>query len=424
MKALRNPVALITLLALQACSMMPWTDDSVHDKIDIASLDNPSSIQPQIFNLRGHVVNGHEVSTFTPCGSNKQYWLNLAKISSSENKRLKQSISFPYQPVEAKVSGYLQLSNPKKNGVAANYDAIFKAESLSLITSDSTSCDPGVTAKDSDWLGSYQAKSKTNSNFQVSLELFADHSAVTTYQYNDGQPNSIERGFWQRLNHSQIQVIMTNHQNQPLVSERLFSRTGTTLTATQEKVGSMVYEMAQGGLVLFKEDQALNERQSDTISNDPHQIHSSAAFDPKVDRALRQYLSEQHIDAAGTRYRWLTYDLNHDGSNELLVQLDWCGSGGCTLLIFENEQKIWQFNSKVILVNTPINLGSERHQKWQDLVLFVSGGGAAPNQHTLKFNGSKYPLNPSLAPIADYDKISPIQLFADGLTPHQEGITL
>ena len=143
-----------------------------------------------------------------------------------------------------------------------------------------------------------------------------------------------------------------------------------------------------------------------------------------MDKALRQYLSEQNIDAAGTRYRWLTYDLNHDGKNELLVQLDWCGSGGCTLLIFENGQKTWQFNSKVTLVNTPINLGSERHQQWQDLVLFVSGGGAIPNQHTLRFNGSEYPLNPSLAPIADYDKISPIQLFADGLTPHQEGITL
>ena len=423
MKALRNPVALITLLALQACSMVPWTDDSAHEETNTASLNNPTSIQPQTFSLRGQIVDGHEVSTFTPCGSNKQYWLDLAKVSRSENEKLKQSISFPYQPVEVKLSGYLQLSSPA-DGFATNYDAIFEAESLNIVTPNPTSCSPAVTAEDSNWLGLYQARSKTNTNFQVSLELFADHSAVTTYQYSDGQPNSIERGFWQRLNHSQIQVMMTHHQNQPLVSERLFSRTGTTLKATHEKVGNMVYEMAQGGLILFKVDQALNKEKPVTMSGNPQRINSSATFDSRVDKALRQYLSEQNIDAAGTRYRWLTYDLNHDGKNELLVQLDWCGSGGCTLLIFENGQKTWQFNSKVTLVNTPINLGSERHQQWQDLVLFVSGGGAIPNQHTLRFNGSEYPLNPSLAPIADYDKISPIQLFADGLTPHQEGITL
>ena len=423
MKALRNPVALITLLALQACSMMPWTDDSAHKNTNTASLDNPSSIQPQTFSLQGQIVDGHEVSTFTPCGSNKQYWLDLAKVSRSENKKLKQSISFPYQPIEAKISGNLQRSSPK-DGFAANYDAIFKAESISIVAPDSTSCDPAVTAKDSDWLGLYQAKSETNANFQVSLELFADHSAVTTYQYTDGQPNSVERGFWQRLNHSQIQVMMTHHQNQPLVSERLFSRTGKTLNATQEKVGNMVYEIAQGGLMLFKVEQVLNNRQPSAMSSDPQRIKSTAEFDPRVDKALRQYLSEQNINAAGTRYRWLTYDLNQDGKNELLVQLDWCGSGGCTLLIFENGQKTWKFNSKVTLVNTPINLGSERHKQWQDLVLFVSGGGAVPSQRTLKFNGSEYPLNPSSAPVSDYDKISPIQLFADGLTPHQEGITL
>ena len=63
---------------------------------------------------------------------------------------------------------------------------------------------------------------------------------------------------------------------------------------------------------------------------------------------------------------------------------------------------------------------------WRDenLILFVSGGGAAPNQHNLKFDGTKYPLNPSTAPVANYDEISQIQLFSDGMTPHQEGIAL
>jgi len=42
-----------------------------------------------------------------------------------------------------------------------------------------------------------------------------------------------------------------------------------------------------------------------------------------------------------------------------LVRLS--GSGGCTLLIFENHQETWRFNSRITLVNTPIYLGNQRN---------------------------------------------------------------
>ena len=42
-----------------------------------ASLDQPDSIKPQTFILRGEVVAGSEVRSFKPCGSNQQLWLEM-----------------------------------------------------------------------------------------------------------------------------------------------------------------------------------------------------------------------------------------------------------------------------------------------------------------------------------------------------------
>lgn len=179
-------------------------------------------------------------------------------------------------------------------------------------------------------------------------------------------------------------------------------------------------------MTLFQSKQALSYGEQPMPNREltAAKIPSSADFNPKVDRAIREYFRMHKTDPTGTRYRWLTYDLNGDGNKELLAQLDWCGSGGCTLLIFENHEQKWRFNSRITLVRTPINLGKNASESWQDLVMFVSGGGAVPNQHILQHNEVSYPLNPSVAPVANYDEISEVQLFSDGLTPHQGGVTL
>ena len=73
MKALKNPVALATLLVLQACSMQPQQSDADTPTTPPASLDKPETILPQTFMLRGEVVIGHESQYITPCGSDKQF---------------------------------------------------------------------------------------------------------------------------------------------------------------------------------------------------------------------------------------------------------------------------------------------------------------------------------------------------------------
>ncbi|MEI8632241.1 hypothetical protein P4S72_09785 [Vibrio sp. PP-XX7] len=63
----------------------------------------------------------------------------------------------------------------------------------------------------------------------------------------------IETGFWQALNEHQVQVIMTQHQQQYLLSQRIFTREGNTLHAKKELVGTRVYGIANGGLTLYKQ---------------------------------------------------------------------------------------------------------------------------------------------------------------------------
>ncbi len=105
------------------------------------------------------------------------------------------------------------------------------------------------------WSATYQAQATDNTHFSVSLTLNPDHSAITTYGYQNGDPDSVENGYWQQLNERQVQVVMTHHQRQYLLSERIFTLDNDKLIAEKEKVGTVVYEIADGGLTLFKTQQ-------------------------------------------------------------------------------------------------------------------------------------------------------------------------
>ncbi|HCZ9591931.1 TPA: hypothetical protein O4H86_003421, partial [Vibrio cholerae] len=154
------------------------------------------------------------------------------------------------------------------------------------------------------------------------------------------------------------------------------------------------------------------------------QIAGRADYEEDVDQAIRRYFNLHQTSPDNTQYRWLKYDLNGDEQPELLVQLDWCGTGGCTLLIFDQHNQLWRFNSRITLVQNPIRLGKQTHHGWQDLLFSVSGGGAKPTIHSLQYNGISYPTNPSVAPEANAEQISQVVLFADGLSPRQSGIKL
>lgn len=279
-----------------------------------------------------------------------------------------------------------------------------------------------------EWSGVYFASSTEQTGFSVSLTLEKDHTAQTRYEYANGEPAVIEQGYWQQINPDQIQVVMTRHQQQYLLSERIFTRDGYQITAEKEKVGQSVYNIADGGLVLFRSMIELSEATPPPIVGQAaihaQQIAGRADYQEEVDQAIRRYFTLHKTAPDKTQYRWLKYDLNGDEQPELLVQLDWCGTGGCTLLIFEQQNQQWQFNSRITLVQNPIHLGKQTQHGWQDLMLNVRGGGAKPALHRLQYNGISYPTNPSVAPEASADQVSQVILFSDGLSPIQSGVKL
>ncbi|MCP3697795.1 MAG: hypothetical protein GY920_04450 [Aliivibrio sp.] len=102
-------------------------------------------------------------------------------------------------------------------------------------------------------------------------------------------------------------------------------------------------------------------------------------------------------------------DLNGDGLKDALVFLkgmQWCGSGGCTLMIFENLGDSYQLVSKSSVTSTPISVAKTKTNGWKDLIVWSRGSG----QVLMKFNGDKYPHNPSLEPLASKSQMAEAHL--------------
>lgn len=102
------------------------------------------------------------------------------------------------------------------------------------------------------WQGEYEAQSKTNTALEIKLILNNSHGAMTRYLDNNNQSEVVERGFWQILNPTQIEVVMTQNQGQFLISKRIFTRTNSGIKTEQEQIGQQLYPIQDGGMHLFK----------------------------------------------------------------------------------------------------------------------------------------------------------------------------
>jgi hypothetical protein len=111
--------------------------------------------------------------------------------------------------------------------------------------------------------------------------------------------------------------------------------------------------------------------------------------------AVRSYSKE----SATPSYRYAWFDLNKDGQPDAVVMLlgsDFCGSGGCTLVVFRGTRDGFRFVSSSTVSREPIAALSESHHGWRTLLVTARDKGPV----VMRFNGSKYPLNPSIQPAA------------------------
>ncbi|WP_432468564.1 copper resistance protein NlpE N-terminal domain-containing protein [Agarivorans sp. Z349TD_8] len=251
--------------------------------------------------------------------------------------------------------------------------------------------------------GNYQAKLATasGSGRMVNLTLNQDLSAELQNNYLAQDKSFIEKGYWQPLDQTSLLLTLSQSQNQPVNSQMYFDWDGMLLRLRdpeqqqQGKLGLNMMKMNGPAPATSPSEPSHIQR-----SFEPASLLASSDYHPQVEGALKQYFKLHRTALNGTRYQWWKFDLNGDGQDEIITYLDWCGSGGCSLLIFEAKDSGYRFLSKTTLVRPPFYLASSSNARWQDLLLEVSGGGAIPGLRLLRFDGLSYPVNPSIQPDA------------------------
>ena len=102
-------------------------------------------------------------------------------------------------------------------------------------------------------------------------------------------------------------------------------------------------------------------------------------------------------------------DLNGDGRADAIVLLSgptWCGSGGCTMLIFRGTKTGFSFVSGSTVTSEPIRVSREKAAGWRTLIVHSKGKGDVQ----MHFDGTRYPLNPSVQPTATPAQLSGAQI--------------
>lgn len=124
--------------------------------------------------------------------------------------------------------------------------------------------------------------------------------------------------------------------------------------------------------------------------------------------AVQDYV-EKKGEHERPQFQYALIDLNGDGSDDAIVLLlgpSWCGSGGCTMLVFRGTKDKFTFVSGSTITYEPIRVSPEKAQGWKTLIVYSKGKGDV----LMRFNGDRYPLNPSMQPKATPAQIGAAQI--------------
>ena len=113
--------------------------------------------------------------------------------------------------------------------------------------------------------------------------------------------------------------------------------------------------------------------------------------DPRLEAAILQAspsYTKEMVDAGGGAKAWYVYgrvDLNGDGRDEVLAYLlgpFFCGTGGCTLLLFTESGNGYSLVNEFPTSRLPITVSSTKTGGWNDIIRPESGGGTKPSYST------------------------------------------
>lgn len=110
-----------------------------------------------------------------------------------------------------------------------------------------------------------------------------------------------------------------------------------------------------------------------------------------------------------TVYTVALVDLNGDKRPEALVyalanseshgEANLCGNGGCFLYVLSLTKTSYRQVQNISITRPPISVLPSIHHGWHDLGVLLAGGGIIPGyEMRLRFDGRRYPSNPSMFP--------------------------
>lgn len=119
-------------------------------------------------------------------------------------------------------------------------------------------------------------------------------------------------------------------------------------------------------------------------------------------QAVHAYVAPFDAPADDVQMRTEWADLTGDGVEDALVYLDspsWCGSGGCTVLVFEaitGEADIAELGAfrpaaEISLMHGPVTVAETSTEGWADLIVTQADG----QRVALRFDGETYPMSPA-----------------------------
>jgi hypothetical protein len=129
--------------------------------------------------------------------------------------------------------------------------------------------------------------------------------------------------------------------------------------------------------------------------------HNKVVLDMRHQKYGGHYEPEDY--AVNNKYKYALIDLNDDKIDDAIVLFDSsCGSGGCNMEIYRGTKTGFEYLSGSTITSEPIRVTSEIRYGWKTLIVFSNGSGNV----LMRFNGRRYPLNPSLQPKAIKSQIN------------------
>ena len=124
------------------------------------------------------------------------------------------------------------------------------------------------------------------------------------------------------------------------------------------------------------------------------------------------------------RYFEARVDLNGDGRDEFVALVAGpmlCGTGGCPVFVLTPQDTQYRVVSRLSVVQPPVRVSPRSSNGWRNLVVGIGGGGLPSGNAELRYDGTSYPLNPTVAPAERTQDLAGTEILIPGFENYLDG---